>query len=51
MAGKRSQYQPHNENGHTLTDTQEVLYTKDFKAADIAAGYRRQKVRQVKRES
>jgi hypothetical protein len=45
----KSQYQPAKDQ--ELTDTQEVHYSRDFKHADIAAGYRRQWVKEAKKEN
>ena len=45
----RIQYQP--AQNKQLTDAQEVNYAKDFKRADIAAGYRRAWVREAKNEN
>ncbi|HET7628688.1 MAG TPA: YfhE family protein [Bacillales bacterium] len=50
MQSKRSQYQPVQGAGESLSDAQEVLYAKAFKAADIAGGYRKPRVRRAKRE-
>ncbi|WP_430788716.1 YfhE family protein [Virgibacillus flavescens] len=44
----RTQYQP--TKNKQLSDAQEVLYTKEFKKADMAGGYRKPKVREAKRE-
>ncbi|MDY0395703.1 YfhE family protein [Virgibacillus halophilus] len=43
------QYQP--TKNKQLSDAQEVLYTKEFKQADIAGGFRRERVREAKREN
>lgn len=43
------QYQP--TKNKQLSDAQEVHYTKDFKQADIAGGYRKPRVNQAKREN
>jgi hypothetical protein len=48
---KKTQYQPTQENGHTVTSAQEVVFSKDFKTADIAGGYRKEKVRKAKKEN
>lgn len=45
----RPQYQP--TKNKQLTDAQEVHYAKDFKHADAAAGYRREWVKEAKREN
>lgn len=44
-----NQYQP--VNNKEMTDAQEVRYTKEFKQADIAGGYRKPRVKQAKREN
>ncbi|WP_156418691.1 YfhE family protein [Lentibacillus amyloliquefaciens] len=46
---RKTQYQP--VKGRQLTDAQEVHFTKDFKQADIAGGYRGAKVRDAKRDN
>lgn len=43
------QYQP--TKNKQLSDAQEVHYSRDFKQADIAGGYRRQRVNQAKSEN
>ncbi|QDP39126.1 YfhE family protein [Radiobacillus deserti] len=48
---KNSQYQPTRTEGASLSDTQEVLYTKEFKRADIAGGYRSARVKEARREN
>ncbi|RBW70920.1 YfhE family protein [Bacillus taeanensis] len=48
---KKTQYQPTQENGHTVTSAQEVEYAKEFKAADTAGGYRKEKVHKAKKEN
>ncbi|TFJ92084.1 YfhE family protein [Lentibacillus salicampi] len=45
----KTQYQPTKDK--QLTDAQEVHFTKDFKQADIAGGYRGPKVRDAKRDN
>ncbi|HEU5138727.1 MAG TPA: YfhE family protein [Bacillales bacterium] len=50
MKSKKTQYQPIQGEGHTLTDSQEVNYAREFKHADIAGGYRKPRVRQARRE-
>ncbi|WP_099156501.1 YfhE family protein [Virgibacillus ndiopensis] len=46
---RNSQYQP---TKHIqLSDAQEVHYTKEFKRADIAGGYRKPQVKDAKREN
>ncbi|HEX6922703.1 MAG TPA: YfhE family protein [Bacillales bacterium] len=50
MQSKRTQYQPIQGEGYTLSDAQEVTYAGEFKRADIAGGYRKPRVRQAKRE-
>ncbi|MGM8364945.1 YfhE family protein [Virgibacillus sp. W0181] len=45
----RSQYQP--SNNKELADAQEVHYANDFKQADIAGGFRRERVREAKKEN
>ncbi|HET7615466.1 MAG TPA: YfhE family protein [Bacillales bacterium] len=50
MKGKKTQYQPVQGQGHTLSDAQEVRYAKEFKQADIAGGYRKPRVKQAKRQ-
>ncbi|MFD1038331.1 YfhE family protein [Virgibacillus byunsanensis] len=46
---RNSQYQP--TKNIELSDAQEVHYSKDFKKADIAGGYRKQRVQEAKREN
>ncbi|WP_347552158.1 YfhE family protein [Pseudalkalibacillus hwajinpoensis] len=48
---KNSQYQPTHERGFSLSDAQEVAYTKEFKKADIAGGIRKPKVRRAKNDN
>ncbi|UFT99790.1 YfhE family protein [Radiobacillus kanasensis] len=48
---QKSQYQPTRTEGASLSDTQEVLYTKEFKKADIAGGYRRSQVKEARRQN
>lgn len=43
---RKTQYQP--TKNKQLTDTQEVHYSKDFKQADIAGGYRQTRVKEAK---
>jgi len=43
------QYQP--TKHEQLSDAQEVHYSQDFKQADIAAGFRKPKVREAKKEN
>ncbi|MFC3039318.1 YfhE family protein [Virgibacillus xinjiangensis] len=45
----KAQYQP--TKNKQLTDAQEIRYAKDFKRADAAAGYRRQRVRAAKEDN
>lgn len=45
---RNTQYQPTKDK--QLSDAQEVHYTKEFKKADIAGGYRKPKVKQAKSE-
>ncbi|MEC5424668.1 YfhE family protein [Virgibacillus sp. C22-A2] len=42
----RNQYQPTKDK--QLSDAQEVHYSRDFKQADIAGGYRKQRVKEAK---
>lgn len=42
----KQQYQP--ARHLQMSDAQEVHYSKDFKQADIAGGYRKPKVKQAK---
>ncbi len=51
MARNNSQYQPTDDKGFKMSDTQEVLYSHEFKEADIAGGVRKPKVRRAKREN
>ncbi|GGB61737.1 YfhE family protein [Virgibacillus dakarensis] len=44
---QNTQYQP--TKNKQLSDAQEVHYTKDFKQADIAGGYRKPRVKEAKR--
>ncbi|WP_164671003.1 YfhE family protein [Virgibacillus doumboii] len=46
---RKSQYQP--TKNKQMTDAQEVHYAKDFKQADVAAGYRQSRVREAKQEN
>ncbi|UOQ93132.1 YfhE family protein [Halobacillus shinanisalinarum] len=46
---RKAQYQP--VAGNEPSDAQEVNYAKEFKQADIAGGYRRDKVKEVKNEN
>ena len=46
---RNTQYQPTKDK--QLSDAQEVHYTKEFKKADIAGGYRKPKVKQMKGEA
>ncbi|WP_088051073.1 YfhE family protein [Virgibacillus dakarensis] len=46
---RNTQYQP--TKNKQLSDAQEVHYTKDFKQADIAGGYRKPRVKEAKREN
>ncbi|MRH43667.1 YfhE family protein [Aquibacillus halophilus] len=39
---RKAQYQPTKQVGVELSDAQEVHYSKEFKHADIAGGYRKQ---------
>ncbi|UOQ84685.1 YfhE family protein [Gracilibacillus salinarum] len=48
---KKTQYQPIGINGNEPSDAQEVIYSKEFKRADIAGGYRKPKVNQAKNEN
>ncbi|WP_152526274.1 YfhE family protein [Thalassobacillus devorans] len=48
---RKAQYQPVGGNGIDPTDAQEVHYAKEFKQADKAGGYRKQKVKEAKREN
>ncbi|MBP1968632.1 hypothetical protein J2Z83_000724 [Virgibacillus natechei] len=43
----KSQYQPAG-NNQQLSDAQEVHYSREFKRADAAGGYRKQQVREAK---
>ncbi|WP_404451168.1 YfhE family protein [Virgibacillus necropolis] len=45
----KAQYQP--TKNKQLSDAQEVLYTRDFKQADMAGGYRKSKVKEAKRDN
>ncbi|MBM7599864.1 hypothetical protein JOC34_002232 [Virgibacillus halotolerans] len=45
---RNTQYQPTKDK--QLSDAQEVHYTKAFKKADIAGGYRKPRVKQAKNE-
>lgn len=46
---RNTQYQP--TKNRQLSDAQEVHYSKEFKQADMAGGYRRPKVKEAKREN
>ncbi|GAA0421066.1 MAG: YfhE family protein [Bacillota bacterium] len=46
---RNTQYQP--TKNKQLSDAQEVHYSKDFKQADIAGGYRKPRVKQAKNEN
>ncbi|WP_018933218.1 MULTISPECIES: YfhE family protein [Gracilibacillus] len=48
---RKTQYQPIGGNGDEPSDTQEVIYAKEFKQADIAGGYRKPKVNEAKKEN
>lgn len=50
MKSKKTQYQPAQGAGHSLTDAQEVRYASEFKQADIAGGYRKPRVRRARQE-
>lgn len=50
MQSKKTQYQPAQGQGHSLSDAQEVSYSHEFKQADIAGGYRKPRVKRAKRE-
>ncbi len=43
---RKTQYQP--TKNKQLTDAQEIHYSKDFKQADIAGGYRQTRVKEAK---
>ncbi|MGM8211250.1 YfhE family protein [Virgibacillus sp. W0430] len=45
----KAQYQPSNDK--QMSDAQEVHYAHDFKQADIAGGFRRERVKEAKREN
>lgn len=45
---RNTQYQPTKDK--QLSDAQEVHYTKEFKQADIAGGFRKPRVKQAKKE-
>ncbi|WP_156645529.1 YfhE family protein [Lentibacillus sp. JNUCC-1] len=45
----KAQYQP--TKNKQLSDAQEVHYAREFKHADIAAGYRRERVKDAKSEN
>ncbi|MFD1361982.1 YfhE family protein [Lentibacillus salinarum] len=46
---RKAQYQP--SQNKQLSDAQEVHFTREFKQADIAGGFRRPNVREAKREN
>ncbi|GGJ90730.1 hypothetical protein GCM10007063_11660 [Lentibacillus kapialis] len=46
---RKTQYQP--TKGRQFSDAQEVHYTKAFKRADIAGGFRGPNVRDAKRDN
>ncbi|WP_188456965.1 YfhE family protein [Virgibacillus oceani] len=46
---RNSQYQP--TKNLQLSDAQEVHYTREFKRADIAGGYRKPRVKEAKHEN
>ncbi|MDL4840128.1 YfhE family protein [Aquibacillus rhizosphaerae] len=48
---RKTQYQPTKKVGAELSDAQEVHYNKDFKKADIAAGYRKQRLNRMNEEN
>lgn len=50
MRTKKTQYQPMQGAGHSLTDAQEVRYAHEFKQADIAGGYRKPRVKRARQE-
>ncbi|MCP3028516.1 YfhE family protein [Halobacillus sp. A5] len=48
---KNTQYQPVRGNGIDVSDAQEVRYSKEFKQADKAGGYRKPNVNEAKKEN
>ncbi|GGM34206.1 hypothetical protein GCM10011351_20220 [Paraliobacillus quinghaiensis] len=47
---RKQQYQPTKKAGMELSSAQEVRYNNEFKQADIAGGYRKQKLNEMRRE-
>ncbi|QST01145.1 MULTISPECIES: YfhE family protein [Pontibacillus] len=45
---KRSQYQPVGGGEYDTSAAKEVIYSKEFKKADIAGGYRKPKLQEAK---
>ncbi|MFB1051739.1 YfhE family protein [Paraliobacillus sp. JSM ZJ581] len=48
---RKQQYQPTKKAGVELSDAQEVNYNRAFKQADIAGGFRKEKLDQIRREN
>lgn len=44
---RKQQYQPTKKAGMELSDAQEVNYNHEFKQADIAGGFRKQKLNEI----
>ncbi|WP_407271975.1 YfhE family protein [Radiobacillus sp. PE A8.2] len=44
---RKAQYQPTKRTGIQLSSAQEVHYNKEFKQADIAGGYRKQRMKEI----
>ncbi len=47
---RKQQYQPTKKTGVELSDAQEVRYNQAFKQADIAGGFRQEKLKEIRRE-
>lgn len=48
---RKQQYQPTKKVGVELSSAQEVHYNSDFKQADIAGGFRKEKLNQIHRNT
>lgn len=46
---RKQQYQPTKKTGVELSDAQEVSYNRAFKQADIAGGFRKEKLDEIRR--
>ncbi|GAA5417488.1 hypothetical protein Pryu01_02562 [Paraliobacillus ryukyuensis] len=47
---RKQQYQPTKKARMQLSSAQEVNYNHEFKQADIAGGFRQQKLREIRQE-